>query len=305
MGELLIPIDPTYIEAARTKPEGLPLVLRKARRMYQQTVPEDVRNDIWEKRHALARRIKRRVQKAEICGAKAKFEVHHEAASYNTVSLGDEPDFLRRFLEVIEDGDVVWDIGTAHGLYAIFAAKKVGKCEIIAFEPEAMIAEELRRNIQLNELENRIKVQQLALTNEDGWVDLFSNGASGMAPSLAKTYNFSGSYQVEGRTADSLVEEGMKPPSIVKCDVEGCEGNVFTGMMGLLTRSFQGVNKPKHLFVEAHPRMIGKFEGDHSMMIDKVVKCGYKMVSASVRGAKAEMTIHCHLARKDLADQFN
>ena len=73
-----------------------------------------------------------------------------------------EPDTLSWIDEMIE-GSTFWDIGANVGGYSIYAAKSKG-CAVFAFEPSPFNLEFLARNIWLNNLEDKITVIPIALS---------------------------------------------------------------------------------------------------------------------------------------------
>jgi hypothetical protein len=73
---------------------------------------------------------------------------------------------LRLWRRICERSDgIVLDIGANSGVYALVAAK-VGRSDVLAFEPLARVADLLRRNIELNHLP--VRVEQSAVSNRDG-----------------------------------------------------------------------------------------------------------------------------------------
>jgi FkbM family methyltransferase len=63
---------------------------------------------------------------------------------------------------------VFWDIGANIGLYAIYAAKRHPELGVFAFEPSVLNTEWLVRNIALNEVEDRICIVPVPLSDKRG-----------------------------------------------------------------------------------------------------------------------------------------
>ena len=86
-----------------------------------------------------------------------------------------------------------WDIGSNIGLYSIYNAVKNNNSKTIAFEPSTSNLRVLSRNISLNNLQNKIQIMPLALTNHDNKF-LTMNERSfiegGALNSFGETYNF-------------------------------------------------------------------------------------------------------------------
>ena len=73
-----------------------------------------------------------------------------------------EPETLE-WIDKIEVGAVLWDIGANIGLYSVYAAK-TRSCLVFAFEPSVFNLEFLARNIYMNNLSNNIVIVPLALS---------------------------------------------------------------------------------------------------------------------------------------------
>ena len=59
-----------------------------------------------------------------------------------------------------EDKIIFWDIGANIGIYSIYAALKYQNIEVISFEPSTSNLRILSRNISINKLEDKIKINQ-------------------------------------------------------------------------------------------------------------------------------------------------
>ena len=109
---------------------------------------------------------------------------------------------------------IFWDIGSNIGLYSIYNAIKNQNSKTISFEPSTSNLRVLSRNISLNNLQNKIKIMPLALTNQN---NIFLNMneknfvEGGALNSFGETYNFEGKqfeaemkYKTFGTTPGSL-----------------------------------------------------------------------------------------------------
>lgn len=130
----------------------------------------------------------------------------------------------------------ILDIGANSGVYALVAAAMAPKATIIAFEPIARVASELRRNIALNGFS--IGVEECAVSNRDGATTIFdatdahnySASLEGQGPGATQT-------QVPVCTIDSFLSaRGADPVAAVKIDVERHEPAVMQGMRKALTK---------------------------------------------------------------------
>lgn len=174
-------------------------------------------------------------------------------------------------------GAVIYDVGANIGLYALWAARRVGPGgQVHAFEPVAATARLLRRFVEANGATN-VRVAELALGRAPGTATMFCvPGASGLASTLARP----GATRTEVRctTLDDYAR-GHDPPTFIKVDVEGAEPEVVAGGLGLLARS-----KPS-LLLETNPA-----PGDAtaaSTMLETLDRLGYSVYNLTRRGLQA------------------
>jgi len=138
---------------------------------------------------------------------------------------------------LLDKGNVFFDIGANIGFFSILAARIVGPTgAVYAFEPVPENASLIEKNAHLNRLD-KIKVIKLAVASRTGKEELllarYAGGAVlkgfGIPPDL------SGSLTVETSTVDDfLLGQKVRPPDIVKIDVEGAELDVLHGMVDTL-----------------------------------------------------------------------
>src|SRR3989442_7232326 len=93
---------------------------------------------------------------------------------------------FQAFVERIEEGMTVFDIGAHIGLFTLGAAKRVGRRgRVYAFEPSPETAEVLERHVRLNGWQNRVEVVRAVVSDVDGVVPFYAHGLS-MAASLGR-----------------------------------------------------------------------------------------------------------------------
>lgn len=135
--------------------------------------------------------------------------------------------FLKEFLG---DGDLVLDVGANIGNHTVFFAGVCG-CEVEAFEPNCLASHYLKTNISLNALVERVRVHELALSNEEGRlsVDVSVPGNLG-----ATSFKSDEHGAVVATTVDSL--EFQKRVALIKVDAEGMDALVLAGAQRLIKR---------------------------------------------------------------------
>jgi FkbM family methyltransferase len=134
-------------------------------------------------------------------------------------------------------GEVFVDVGANVGFFSLLAARIVGPSgQVFALEPVPENIEAIRDNARRNRFDNitivpaaasdKVGSATLTLTEHPGGAALSSAGAPPDAM---------GEIDVESVTIDSLVGDGrIRPPSLVKIDVEGAEEPVLSGMRSTL-----------------------------------------------------------------------
>lgn len=132
-----------------------------------------------------------------------------------------------------------FDIGANFGLYSVLLSDEAGLSQIHAFEPLPRNVHQLGANLYLNNLDNRVTLHNMALSDRNGKLDLYvdpqSTGVSTLLPGeLHRRQDaYQGALQVETRVFDELfTSSGVR--ALVKMDVEGAELMVLAGMRHFL-----------------------------------------------------------------------
>jgi FkbM family methyltransferase len=147
-----------------------------------------------------------------------------------------EPPVQEALQRLVKPGDVVYDIGANVGFFTVLLGRLVEPGgTVAAFEPLPATAESLRKNAALNGFAHVTVFAnavgrcagnvKLALREESTWAKLADADTTG--PTL----------EVPMVAIDDLVEaETIRPPSLVKIDVEGAELEVIEGMRRTLLK---------------------------------------------------------------------
>lgn len=153
--------------------------------------------------------------------------------------------------ELLEPGDVAYDVGANLGLYALRMMERVGPGgRIYCVEANPVCVSFLQANLLRNGIENA-EILPLALLDARGTVRFtihYGNANLGIsAPSGFYAQKVGHEIQVESIGLDDLVEDySLRPPDLVKIDVEGAEAMVLGGMSRTL-----GSRRPR-LLLELH-----------------------------------------------------
>jgi FkbM family methyltransferase len=143
-----------------------------------------------------------------------------------------EPHLQNAIRRYVREGDTVYDIGANIGYVSLSLSKKVGPTgSVIAFEPLPANIQILRRNIDINDIDN-IRLLDYAASDRFGEAVIRTAENPATASLVWHRGDTSASeISIKTVTVDGLVESGeLRHPTFVKIDVEGAEGMVLQGM---------------------------------------------------------------------------
>jgi len=178
----------------------------------------------------------------------------------------------------VKPDDTFMDIGANIGIYTIASAVRMGPAgKVYAFEPHKVNALSLLRNIDANALGDRVEVFSCALSDSEGMLDFnyvslsSASTASQLGhrriPGSQREFTPVASEKVYSTSVDNLLRRGViRPPSLIKIDVDGNEIAILKGMTELL-RSPQ---RPRAVQVELNV-------GEQVGIIDLMKESGYEL----------------------------
>lgn len=179
-----------------------------------------------------------------------------------------EPDTWRQIRNEIRPGDSVVDVGAYIGLYTIAFAQLVGHAgRVYAFEPNRENCEDIRQNLRLNGIADRVELVRAALGHEDG--DVPFDGSSGIQGHISATPTAQ-TKLVRCLTLDTYLD-GQRV-DVLKIDVEGYEENVLRGAAELLSSP---TRKPRAIFIEVHPYAWGEIGTTSTSLLELLNEHGY------------------------------
>tara|TARA_B100000315_G_C14573071_1_gene586592 strand:+ start:456 stop:1313 length:858 start_codon:yes stop_codon:yes gene_type:complete len=230
--------------------------------------------------------VMHRVQAVTHNNIKMKFTTPNQLNHFRVDTFSSKEPETLEWIDFIPDNSILWDIGANIGLYSVYAAR-ASKCKVFAFEPSVFNLELLARNIFINNLQEKITIIPLALTDKMGInkMRLTTTDWGGALSTFGKNIGWDGlpqednfSFQTFGCSMDQAVSIFKLPrPDFIKMDVDGIEHFILQGGKNILNKingilieinddfKEQAVSSKKFL-EEAGLSFKGK---RHSEMIDK------------------------------------
>lgn len=217
-----------------------------------------------------------------------RYIVSTAAERYRLKHLVGEKGYLEEIAGSLRPGDVYLDVGAAIGTHSLPIKKQFGdQITVIGIEPDPEAYRRYVENSRLNNLD--ILACNIALGAIDGKMMLGTAGLEGLCPSFRSSWRGS-KVEVDVRSLDGLVDQKILPsPDVVKIDVEGAEGEILRGMLGLL----MSPNSVRELFLEIHEAYLPDFGISADRIWEVVIRFGFSPVSVRKRGSE----YLCHLSR--------
>lgn len=149
---------------------------------------------------------------------------------------------LSNFLKtLVKPGMIVFDVGANVGVHSILTGSRVTDSgTVFAFEPNPGIRRRLQKNLQLNDLEHRVSVIPLGLSDRTGkarfWVPLEGSPNMGIS-SLHPSADLPVEIEILLSTLDDFFErQGLERLDVLKIDTEGNDMAVLRGARNVLER---------------------------------------------------------------------
>ena len=167
----------------------------------------------------------------------------------------------------IKPGAVLYDIGANVGFYSLLASVLAGESgHVYSFEPFPDNLRELKKHLELNRVRN-CTVFAAAVSSVDGEA-AFDPSADRCMGHLAAT----GALRVRTVALDTLIRrEGLRPPTLMKIDIEGAEHECLQGAAGVI-REFGPV-----IFLATHGPDV------HAACVELLENWNYRLTSLDGR----------------------
>lgn len=221
-------------------------------------------------------------------GKKLRYALPGKTPLWRVQTLFSKEPSTIEWLESIEEGSILLDVGANVGMYTVFASV-IRNAQVFAFEPESQNYALLCRNLVGNDLSGRVTAFCCALSDETKFSTIhlseFKIGGS------CHSFDASVDFKLEERQSpfvqgcfsariDQLVADGTMPvPNYIKLDVDGFEHKVIYG--GAQTLKHSDV---RSLIIEINPHL-----SEHREIIDFLAGLGFSYDPMQVaRAARTE-----------------
>ena len=151
-----------------------------------------------------------------------------------------EYDLQQAIIDLVNSGDIVYDIGANIGFLTILIARETGpNGQVHAFEALPENIARLKHNVERNEFQNWVTIVHAAVMEKSGSAEFLIGPSTGMGKVNGSAGRSSIEYKesilVEGISIDEYIEVSGNPsPNILKIDIEGGEVLALPGMQNLI-----------------------------------------------------------------------
>jgi FkbM family methyltransferase len=215
------------------------------------------------------RAIKRPPLRVEVDGIEIRGFLRHRSFLAH-LGGGDYETFLRsQFLAALADADLVLDVGSHTGFYALLAASRRPGIRVIAVEPDSYNVAALRENIRAASAP--IELVAKAASDRSGRA-VFHQNLGTVGSSLVERHGTGPIRVVEAETTtiDEIVGPDAPGAVLLKLDVEGAEGMALAGAERTL-RSASAATA----IVELNPRALAAAGSSGPELVRRLVQLGF------------------------------
>lgn len=195
----------------------------------------------------------------DIMGNRAAFNVN-DWRELRHLHADFEDDILKDLLNLLDSDDVFFDVGAHIGIYSCLVAQGLDEGSVVAYEPNPEIRTRLENNLSHNELSN-VSILPYALSDENTEGSI----SGGNVRKKGDTNNC-----IRIVRGDDIIEtKDLRPPSVVKIDVEGGELMAIKGLETTLRKHC------RLIYVEVHPTVLDR--GNSPDVRKKLQEMGFEV----------------------------
>ena len=205
--------------------------------------------------------------KIVILGKEIKFFIPNQLVGFRVDTyFTKEPETIEWINQFNTSEEIIfWDIGANIGLYSIYNTIKHSNSKTISFEPSTSNLRVLSRNISINNLEKRIKIFPIPLSDIENQFLTMNEGQfieGGALNSFGSNLDFEGNsfqsemkYTLLGTNINFLLDNKiLDVPDYIKIDVDGIEHFILGGADKYLSNK-----KIKSLSIEINENFIEQY----------------------------------------------
>jgi FkbM family methyltransferase len=182
-----------------------------------------------------------------------------------------EPSLFNFLRAEIRPGDVVFDVGSFLGTYAVMAARWAGpQGRVVAFEPSPETFHLLERHLAMNGVARQVVARLAAVGERAGRRELMVFRDEPYRNMLATGGKTSSSAIADVITLDEAARELGRPPDWIRMDVQGAEFDVLAGAQTLLRER----RRPVRIVAEMHPEQWPDFGVSPAEAADRLASLG-------------------------------
>lgn len=203
-------------------------------------------------------------------GFELTFSTPNYLARYRAETFSSKEPETLDWIDEMESGSVLWDIGANVGLYSCYAAK-AKNCQVFAFEPSIFNLELLARNIHLNNLTKNVTIVPMPLSNKlsINTLRMTSTIWGGALSTFGEDIGHDGEqinqiFEVPTiglSMVDAMELLKIPQPNFIKMDVDGIEHLILQGGGAVLKAA-------KEVLVEINDHFLVQAQQTEKLMID-------------------------------------
>ena len=182
------------------------------------------------------------------------------------------------------DGGVLFDIGAHLGLISALFCAANPKNRVISFEPSPLSRERLQAIIDLNELGDRMRIEQSGIGEKSATVKMEFDPVGGYVQSQRFDHSMWGAPQPIDVKIESISDAANRLsviPQFLKIDIEGYEFEAIKGSLEFMKR-----HKPL-LFLEIHLNYLEARQLSAKSLVMMLIEAGYRFYASGGAALKA------------------
>tara|TARA_B100001057_G_scaffold117896_1_gene116446 strand:- start:11559 stop:12419 length:861 start_codon:yes stop_codon:yes gene_type:complete len=186
-----------------------------------------------------------------------------------------EPDTID-WIDNFKKNSIFWDVGSNIGLFSCYAARK-RNCMVFSFEPSVFNLEILCKNINLNNLNEKITIMPLPISDaiKNSKFKLSSLVKGGAISTFGEKFTYDGTklnsifeYRTTGISINEIIKYFNYPkPDYLKIDVDGIEHLILSG-------GGDNLREVKEILVEVDE----KFDKQFNQVNDILNNSGFRLI---------------------------